>query len=214
MTTLHDRLADLAADAPAGQAEPDLWDRGRRLVRRRRDTQVIAGATAALVAALGIGWWQQSPGPVAPASAEAELRLPDRFYEPGGWLPGTGDSGPIGPLAAVLGAERSSWTGGDYGVVGISGATGDYRFLDLPDDAVTDSTTPDVALSPDGADGRSRPPCCPTPLSAPMTGPSATSCALPSSRSRHASAPWSCCAITKTSPSARPPPVSGSRSAQ
>ncbi|NYJ01219.1 hypothetical protein HNR19_001917 [Nocardioides thalensis] len=111
---------------------------------------MIAGATVALVAALGIGWWQQSPGPVAPASAEAELRLPDRFYEPSGWLPGTEESGPIGPLVAVIGAERSSWTGGDYGVVGVSGETGDYRFLDLPVDALTNSSLPDVALSPDG----------------------------------------------------------------
>ena len=36
MSTLHDRLADLAGEAPHPSADPDLWDRGRRYGRRRR----------------------------------------------------------------------------------------------------------------------------------------------------------------------------------
>ena len=37
MTTLHDRLADLARDqAPTAPPAPELWVRGRRYHRRRR----------------------------------------------------------------------------------------------------------------------------------------------------------------------------------
>lgn len=153
MTTLHDRLTDLAGDVPVAPAEPDLWDRGRRLGRQRRGTQVIASVTAVLVVALGVGWWQQRPEPVRPASADNELWLPDEFFVPSPWLPGTDEEGPIGPLVAVLGAERKSWSGSDTGLVGVSGATGDYRFLDLPDAALRVELAweaADPALSPDG----------------------------------------------------------------
>src|SRR5262245_54021816 len=53
MDTLHDRLADLADDAPTGGAPAaDLWARGKRTHRFR-----VAGAAAALlvVGAVGTG---------------------------------------------------------------------------------------------------------------------------------------------------------------
>src|SRR4051812_8665492 len=108
MTTLHDRLADLADDAPPGGPAPDLWERGRRYHRQRRvGTLAIAGAACvALVAIAGLSWQQSGglPEPAAPPSVERAL--PDRLWTPSPWLPGTDEAGPLGPLAAVVGADR------------------------------------------------------------------------------------------------------------
>lgn len=145
MTTLHDRLTDLATDAPAGPAAPGLWDRAVGLRRRRRvGTLVIAGLCSLLVAAVGLADWESSRT-AAPATVTGQpLAIPDRFEKPSRWLPGTGGD-PFGPLIAVIAADRGSWSGSDPGWVGVSAATGEYRFLDLPG-AAADA----IALSPDG----------------------------------------------------------------
>jgi len=145
MSTLHDRLADLAGDAPAGGPAPDLWDVGRRYHRRRR-AGTVAALTVVLLAVssvLGLGWVRSDPGiePAAPGTAPA---LPERFWEPSPWLPGT-DGEPTGPLAALVPAQRQGWWSSTEGVVGVSATTGEYRFLDLPEDSGRDH-----ALSPDG----------------------------------------------------------------
>lgn len=144
-TSLHDRLADLAADAPPGSADPGLWDRGVRYHRRRRlGTAAIALVVVVGLVAIGaLDWWRARPEPMPAGGTPA---LPTRIWTPSPWLPGTGEAGPPGQLAAVQYAERKGWTGTDPGVVGISAATGEYRFLDLPDAHVADG----VALSPDG----------------------------------------------------------------
>ena len=56
----------------------------------------------------------------------------------------------MGRLVAVVSAERGGWTGKDPGLVGISAATGEYRFLDLPDAVLAPSSSVVPALSPDG----------------------------------------------------------------
>ncbi len=128
MSTLHDRLSDLAdaapTGAPTGAAPGDLWVSGRRLDRRRRLGTAVAVATAAaLVGGLAGLSWSRSDVDVQPAGPRTELGFPDRFYLPSERLPGTDDTGPIGPLSALLsGHERP---------IGIS-ATGEYAFLDLP----------------------------------------------------------------------------------
>ena len=124
MTTLHERLSDLADEAPPGAPSADLWSTGRRLHRRRR---LGSGAVVATVVALVVGLaglrWQRADVDVQPAGPEAELGMPDRVYLPSERLPGTDDVGPIGPLSAVMsGMER---------LTGISG-TGEYAYLDLP----------------------------------------------------------------------------------
>lgn len=143
MTTLHDRLADLADDAPPGGPAPGLWDRGRQYHRRRRaGTAVIVGAAVLVLATVvGIGW-TQTPHEVAPARPGGELRLPDRLYTPSPWLPGTDETGPIGPVVAVLTSTRGSE---DSGIVGVS-AAGAYAFLDLEDLGSTE----EVEVSPNG----------------------------------------------------------------
>ena len=146
MSTLHDRLADLAQDAPPALPDPGLWDVARGYHRRRRlGTAVVAGATVLALALIGgLGWVRADDG-IEPAAPGARPALPDTIWEPSRWLPGTDDEGPLGQLAALLPAERGGWTGAEEAVVGVSAATGEYRFLDLPDDARRDH-----ALSPDG----------------------------------------------------------------
>jgi hypothetical protein len=146
MTALHDRLADLAGGAPAGAPTPDLWTRGRRVHRRQRaGTVVIVGAAClALFVVLGLTWQRSAPPP-EPVPANAPAGLPDRIWQPSKWLPDAVDSGLLGQVAAIVPAERGSWTGASGGVIGISARTGEYRFLDLPDRAEGA-----VALAPDG----------------------------------------------------------------
>ncbi|GAA1155527.1 hypothetical protein [Nocardioides aquiterrae] len=147
MTTLHDRLADLADDAPPGGPAPGLWERGRRYHRQRRaGTLVIAAAVVLGLIALGsLDWWRARPEPMPANGAPA---LPQRIWMPSPWLPGTDETGPLGQLAALQPAARRSWTAVHDGVAGVSATTGEYAFLDLPDLVLTG--LPGIALAPDG----------------------------------------------------------------
>jgi hypothetical protein len=144
MSTLHDRLSDLADEAPTGPPPRDLWESGRRLHRRRRlGTAVVVATSVALIGGLAGLSWSRSDVDVQPAGPHTELGIPDRFYLPSERLPGTDDTGPIGPLSVVLsGYER---------LVGVSG-TGEYAYLDLPAwPKFGGLDVPgDIALSPDG----------------------------------------------------------------
>jgi hypothetical protein len=144
MTTLHDRLSDLADEAPISAAPPGTWSAGRRLQRRQRlGTGLVVATVVALLSGLVGFSWAQSDVDVQPASPTQELGLPDRFYPVSERLPGTDDTGPIGPLSATLtGYER---------LVGISG-TGEYAYLDLPAWPTFDSVDfpAEAALSADG----------------------------------------------------------------
>ena len=150
MSTLHQRLGDLAGSAPAPPPDPDLWDRARRYHRRRRvgTAAVAAACVLAVVALVGLDSWQRSPR-IEPAAPGAQPALPARFFEPSPWLPGTNGQ-PMGTLAALIESRRESALslGARPGVVGVSATTGEYRFLDLPDDA--HEVGAGYALSPDG----------------------------------------------------------------
>ena len=155
MTTLTDRLCDLAEDAPAGEgtagADGTLWARGKR--RQRRDRVASSVLAVAVVVVMGtlasvvVDAVGQREAPVA--DADAELRLPDRLYVASPWTDGTDETGPIGPLVAVVAAvRRSFWGEQTLGVTGVS-TTGGYAFLDLPSGAETEYGR-DLALSADG----------------------------------------------------------------
>lgn len=147
MSTLHDRLAELADRAPTGHPDPGLWDRGRRYGRRRRAGTTGIVVVTVLLLGLVVGASELRSRPhVEPAGPTTEPALPTRIVRPSPWLPGTEDDGPLGQLAAVRVALRGGWTGASGAVVGISATTGEYRFLDLPDVSLGD----DVALAPDG----------------------------------------------------------------
>ena len=148
MSTLHERLGDLAGSAPVPPPDPDLWDRARRYHRRRRvgTAAVAAACVLAVVALVGLDSWQRNPS-VEPAAPGTDPALPARFWEPSPWLPGN-DGEPTGPLAALMETQRNSFLSSGDGVVGVSATTGEYRFLDLPDDA--HEVGAGHALSPDG----------------------------------------------------------------
>lgn len=156
MDGLGTALRDAAASARPSVGEPPalLWQQGRRRVRRRR-LAGAAGLGAALVAFVllaGTQPWslpQREAVPIAPAG---ELRLPDEFFDPSPWLAGTQSEGEIGPLVAVMGAQRrSGLSGAEDGLVGVAGTTGEYRFLDLPFyDPGAERGAGEVALSTDG----------------------------------------------------------------
>ena len=143
-TSLHDRLAELADDAPPGGPVPELWDRATRFHRARRaGTVAILAVAAALLVAVGLLVHVRSTTDVLPASGTAGV--PDRLYAPSRWLPGSTEEGPLGQLAAILPAVRGGWFGSSDGIVGVSASNGEYRFLDLRDRGDHDSS-----LAPDG----------------------------------------------------------------
>lgn len=145
---LRERLESLADDAPSRlPADADLWSRGRAL-RRRRTAANVAVLVMVLVAAAGLAGIGISSTRTEVPPASGHVGMPDRFFQPSGWLPGTDDDGPLGQLVAVQQAERHGWFGNERGFVGTSATTGQYRFLDLPD--LAQAPDADVALSPDG----------------------------------------------------------------
>lgn len=141
MTTLHDRLAELAADAPPGGPAPGLWEQGRLVARRRRvGTAVIVAVVAVLLTGLVTVDWRRSVQ--QPQPARGSVGLPDQVWDPSAWLPTTEQPG---QLVAMSSAERGSWTRTDAATLGISAVTGDYAFFDLPQ--ASENT---VELAPDG----------------------------------------------------------------
>jgi hypothetical protein len=152
MTTLHDRLTDLAEDAPAAVPATGLWDRGTRYRRRQLVASSVVGAIALVaLAVLASATWLRSPDAVQPLPASSPRGMPDRLYAASPWLRGTDDGGPLGRIAAVEPAIRKAWSGSESnGLVGVSAVTGEYRFLDLPGWVQDPFSGVSWALSPDG----------------------------------------------------------------
>lgn len=150
MSTLHDRLVELAGDAPGSLPAPGLWERGVGYRRRRRTgTAVVLAVAAVALAVLGSATWLRSPAAVEPLPADSPGGMPDRLYSVSEWLPGTDDDGPLGRVAALFQAVRHTWGGIETGLVGVSASTGEYRFLELPGLA-NDQFGGNCSLSPDG----------------------------------------------------------------
>lgn len=150
MSTLRERLADLAEDTPPPAPAPaDLWSRGRSYARRRTAATVGAVVAAVLVATVGTaGLVGRAQDSVEPARPQGRAVLPDRFFEPSGRLPTV--RGASGTLVAVVPAQHATWRGdGGPGLVGVSAVDQTYAFLDLPGwvGAPTEDTW---SLSPDG----------------------------------------------------------------
>lgn len=156
MSTLQDRLEDLATAAPSGGAAPgDLWERGVRRGRARRAGAVAAvAATVALVAGATVVLGNPDRGEPQPADVPfEELHLPEVVHAPGTW---SDEEGPDGPLAAVGIAPRTTPEGltgerGGLELFGVSAVDGRSQWLDLP--GIDEDDRPLIgwfALSPDG----------------------------------------------------------------
>ena len=147
-TDLHQRLADLAGHPPPASPPDDLWVRG---VRRRRAAAVGRAAVAVVLAFLvGVGGWTwHQARPIQPADTHGSPHLPDRFFRPSPWTHQF--AGPPGQLVTVFPSERKTLLHDSVGLVGVTAASGGYGFLDVPDDAVSNTTHGGgVALSPNG----------------------------------------------------------------
>src|SRR5436190_13899750 len=148
MDTLHDRLADLADDAPTGGAPPaELWARGKRAHRFR-----LAGLAAALlvVGAVGTGIGVRlTDGDATRSDLEPAgtggISLPID-YPVGEELPDLGDA--PGPLAAIW---LVPGVGGDAPeAVGLVAETGTFGTLPIHVSRIYTARDAYFALSPDG----------------------------------------------------------------
>jgi hypothetical protein len=160
MDTLHERLAELADQAPTGGAPPEeLWARGRRAHRLRvtavAATVVVIGAVGAGIG-LGVsddGRDRSEPQPAETVSEPQPAEIVDVSlpiaYPVGEQLPDLGAT--PGPLVAIWVTPREG--GGAAEVVGLVAKTGEFGTL--PIDLELDvehgpGADPGVALSPDG----------------------------------------------------------------
>lgn len=150
MDTLHDRLAELAEDAPRGGAPAaELWVRGKRAYRLRA---AALAATVLVVGAVGTGIGVRladSSGDrdgLVPPARTVRVALPIE-YPVGAELPKLGET--PGPLAAIWVAPRAG--GGAPEAIGLVAKTGTFGTLpiDVPGNKYQ-AANPGVALSPDG----------------------------------------------------------------
>ncbi|HWJ11164.1 MAG TPA: hypothetical protein VNS46_17425 [Nocardioides sp.] len=157
MTTLHDQLADLADDAPAGGPLPGLWAQGVRRQRRRRTARLgaVAAAVVVLATLATVLRPTSAPDPEPVQVPFGELHLPRAVYPPDPWADGTDESGAPGPLAVVSTATRREAVGlrgtrqfrSAFGVSAVDGAA---VFLDLEGGRNGLLSGTSLTLSPDG----------------------------------------------------------------
>ncbi|MGA8847002.1 MAG: hypothetical protein WB471_10350 [Nocardioides sp.] len=146
MDTLHERLADLADEAPTGGAPAaELWARGKRAHRLRA---AAVAATVLVVGAVGTGIGvrlaEGSDNTAGPEPAGTlGISLPIK-YPGGGDLPDLGDT--PGPLAAIW-EDRVG--GGAPEAVGLVAETGTFGTLPI-DVSYMNEDHERPALSPDG----------------------------------------------------------------
>ena len=150
MDTLHERLAELADEAPTGGAPPaELWVRGKRAQRLRAAAVAV---TVLAVGAVGTGIGVRladgdRDGSVPEPAGTVDVSLPIE-YPAGQVLPDLGDA--PGPLAAIWVTPPAGNDAAE--VVGLVAETGTFGTLRI--DALVDvdykSADPGIALSPDG----------------------------------------------------------------
>ena len=149
MDTLHERLAELADDAPTGGAPPaELWARGKRAQRLRA---AAVAATVLVVGTVGTGIGVRladggRDGADPEPAGTVDISLPIE-YPAGQGLPDLGDA--PGPLAAIWVAPRAGDSAAE--VIGLVAET--EAFGTLPIDGLGNAyaaADPGVVLSPDG----------------------------------------------------------------
>lgn len=149
MDTLHERLAELADEAPTGGAlAAELWVRGKRAHRLRA---AAVAATVLMVGAVGTGIGVSladgdRDGSAPEPAGTVGVSLPIE-YPVGRKLPSLGDA--PGPLTAIWVIPKP---GGAPEVVGLVAETGAFGTLST-DALIADddpSSDPEVVLSPGG----------------------------------------------------------------
>lgn len=126
-----DRLERLAAHAPGGSLDPDaVWTHGRRRHRVRLGAALAAVAAVGLLGATTTPLLVERAQRVQPADVGEREVLPDVIRQPGGWEPAFPST--PGRLSAVGVGTRSGLWSDRNAFWGVSAATGESRFLDLP----------------------------------------------------------------------------------
>ena len=141
-----DRLERLADHAPRGAAEPHaLWE-GGRLRQRRRTASMLAGVVAAGVLATAMTPAVLSGVEPPIAAPSQQMVLPDVLRAPGPWDPAFS----VTPrrLSAVGVGQRSNLVSSSATLWGVSAATGESRWLELP--GAVPSAGAEAQLSADG----------------------------------------------------------------
>lgn len=142
-----DRLERLAAHAPGAGVDPDaVWTHGRRRQRVRRGAALAALVAVGLLGTTTTPMLVERTQRVHPADSSERMVLPDVIREPGGWEPEFGSA--PGRLSAVGVGTRSGLLSERTALWGVSAATGESRFLDLP---VAVSGADQAVLSRDGS---------------------------------------------------------------
>jgi hypothetical protein len=145
MPDVADRLDRLAAHAPAGAVDPDrLWSRGRRRQGRRWAVAVACAVVLAGIGALAAAPLARLVEPPVADHPDSAWVLPDVVRQPGGWEPAFGHA--PGRLSAIGVGSRSGWLSWGPAYWGVSAATGESRWLDLPATVAGDAPV----LSADG----------------------------------------------------------------
>jgi len=150
MDTLHERMADLANEAPTGGAPAaELWARGKRIQRLRAAavtaTVLVVGAGGAGIGVRRAADCDRDGGDRA-APVIVDISLPID-YPAGQEMPDLGDA--PGPLAAIWVAPRAGDSAAE--VIGLVAET--EAFGTLPIDGLGNAyaaADPGVVLSPDG----------------------------------------------------------------
>ena len=157
-TNLHDRLADLAADAPQRLPSAGLWSAGvrHRRVRRAQGVLVVA-LVAAVVGGLWVGFDSPEvapPQPADPPAASSTCPGPSICRVNGRRATRVGPPGVLAVLAAGVRREPEGWFGSSTrpSLFGVSAVDGSVRFLDLPftKAEVESETLSRAVLAPDG----------------------------------------------------------------
>jgi hypothetical protein len=142
-----DRLERLAAQAPRTGIDADvIWQQGRRRRRGRQGAALAAAVAVGVLATAVTPTLLDRAQPVGTADSRTTMVLPDVVRQPGAWEPAFPST--PGRLSAVGTGTRSSLWSSRNAFWGVSAATGESRFLDLPDAAVDTGGKP--ALSADG----------------------------------------------------------------
>ncbi|GGO69221.1 hypothetical protein [Nocardioides deserti] len=157
MSTLRDRLADLAADAGPGDGPgvppATLWERGVRRARLRRAASGAAVAAAVVLVTAGLALRTDPPAPL-PADVPFErLHLPEQVRPPGTWSDAENPAGPLAAVGLFLRTEPEGLFGErtPLEVFGVSAVDGRAGWIDLPGVTVeSQGLVGWFALSPNG----------------------------------------------------------------
>ncbi|MCL8024360.1 hypothetical protein [Nocardioides bruguierae] len=148
-------LDDLAHEAPVGAHDPTLFSRSMRAHRTRRawTSAALVVLVIGLASVTGLAALTRAPSSIQPAGSSTPAGLPSVVQRVSPYLAGTNGE-PWQPVAVLVEAPRATGVGALIGRTGTGllavSTSGEYRFLDLPEDWTGADSGGLLDLSPDG----------------------------------------------------------------